>query len=141
MASDLSGMRRYGQAGGASTMGFLSLTATQLLHAFSSRSDTHSVFDLTQRPNPWLGLSVAGGFAVQGVAAFVPGLRRVLGLVRVGPGDVALSWGLAALSFALGETLKVLTPGERSNLTRSNLDPPPAPPPAGPAASVAGAYR
>jgi Ca2+-transporting ATPase len=141
MASYLSGMRRYGQAGGASTMGFLSLTATQLLHAFSSRSDTHSVFDLTQRPNPWLGLSVAGGFAVQGVAAFVPGLRRVLGLVRVGPGDVALSWGLAALSFALGETLKVLTPGERSNLTRSNLDPPPAPPPAGPAASVAGAYR
>jgi len=128
MTSYVYGLRRYGPAGGAGTMAFLTLTGAQLLHAFSSRSETHSVLEWGRPSNPWIGLSVAGGFGVQAVAAVVPWLRRLLGTVRVGAGDVALAWGLAGVSFALGETLKILTHdhGSRPRALPAPQTPPPA---------------
>jgi Ca2+-transporting ATPase len=122
MASYGYGVRRYGQSGGASTMGFLTLTGGQLLHALSSRSDTHTAFDTAQPPNPWVGLSVAGGFAVQALAAFVPPLRRLLGITPVRLGDVGVSLGLATAAFVTGESLKLLT--LRSLQSRSTPNPP-----------------
>jgi Ca2+-transporting ATPase len=98
-------MRRYGAVGGASTMAFMALTSTQLLHAFSSRSD-YSVIERTLPGKP--GVSVAGGFAVQGLAALVPGLRQLLGLMPVSAADIAVSWGLAGVSFAVGEAIQML---------------------------------
>ena len=129
MISHLYGLRRYGHPGAGSTMAFLALTGAQLLHTFSSRSDTHSVIEGGQPPNPWIGLSVAGGFAAQGLAAVVPGLRRLLGIVPVGVGDVAVSWGLAAVSFAIGEALKVVTHGLGSRPRGLSSDPARALPP------------
>jgi Ca2+-transporting ATPase len=110
MTSYAYGLRRYGPEGGAGTMAFLTLTGAQLLHAFSSRSESHSVLDWRRPPNPWIGLSVATGFGIQLLAAVVPGLRRLLGTAPVSAGDAALSWGFAGISFVLGETIKVATP-------------------------------
>jgi Ca2+-transporting ATPase len=123
MASYGYGVRRYGQSGGAGTMGFLTLTGGQLLHALSSRSDTHTAFDTAQPPNPWVGLSVAGGFAVQALAAFVPTLRRWLGITPVSLGDVGVSLGLATAAFVTGESLKLLTLRSLQS-ARSAPDPP-----------------
>jgi Ca2+-transporting ATPase len=128
MASYGYGVRRYGQSGGAGTMGFLTLTGGQLLHALSSRSDTHTAFDTAQPPNPWVGLSVAGGFAVQALAAFVPTLRRWLGITPVSLGDVGVSLGLATAAFVTGESLKLLTLRSLQS-ARSVPDPPVRTPP------------
>jgi Ca2+-transporting ATPase len=111
MTSYLYGLRRYGDSAAAGTMAFLTLTGAQLFHTFSARSETHSVLERGRPPNPWIGLSVAGGFGVQTLAGMIPGLRRLLGIVRVSAGDVVLSWGLAALSFVAGEILKFLAHG------------------------------
>jgi Ca2+-transporting ATPase len=127
MTSYLIGRRRYGQPRGA-TMAFLTLTGAQLLHAFSSRSDTHSILDSGGRANPWIGLSVAGGFLAQGLAAVIPGLRRLLGIVPVSAGDVALSWGLSAVSFAASEMVKILMLGRHSR-PRALVPGPPLPDP------------
>jgi Ca2+-transporting ATPase len=113
MTGYLVGLRRQGRPGEAGTMAFLTLTGAQLLHAFSARSEAHSLLERGRPRNPWIGLAVAGGFGVQALAGVLPPLRRALGTVRVGVGDVALSWGLAALSFVVGEGLKLLAPGTR----------------------------
>jgi Ca2+-transporting ATPase len=107
ISSYLYGLRRYGTPAAAGTLAFTALTSAQLLHAFSSRSD-YSLVQRTPPSNPWIGVSVAGGFAVQGLSAVVPVLRRLLGLTRVGVVDLAASWGLAAASFGAGEAIKLL---------------------------------
>jgi Ca2+-transporting ATPase len=76
------GLARYGRGARANTLAFVGLTLGQLLHALSCRSPTHTLFDATPRPpNPWLTAALGGSVALQGLAMFLPGLRRLLGLV------------------------------------------------------------
>jgi Ca2+-transporting ATPase len=75
------GVARYGMSAQANTLAFTSLTAGQLLHALSCRSHTHRLWDTPALPtNAWLTLALSGSFALQLLALFVPGLRRLLGL-------------------------------------------------------------
>jgi P-type Ca2+ transporter type 2C len=65
----------------ANTLAFTSLTAGQLLHALSCRSQTHRLFDTPALPrNSWLTMALGGSFALQLLAMLVPGLRSLLGL-------------------------------------------------------------
>jgi Ca2+-transporting ATPase len=114
MGSYLYGLGRYGPTG-AGTMAFLTLTSAQLLHVFRSHADTHALYKRGRTTNPWIGLSVVGGFLVQGLAGAVPPLRRLLGTTPVTVGDAVLSWGLAALSFVARETVRLLTPASRAH--------------------------
>ncbi|MBN1103824.1 MAG: cation transporting ATPase C-terminal domain-containing protein, partial [Deltaproteobacteria bacterium] len=86
---------------------FHSLTVGQLLHALSCRSETHRVFQGNGLPaNPYLAIAVGGSLALQGLAAFVPGLRAFLGLTPLGLADVAVIGGSALLSLFANEATK-----------------------------------
>ncbi|HKP60595.1 MAG TPA: HAD-IC family P-type ATPase [Polyangiales bacterium] len=93
-----------GRGGGpahAGSVGFTALTLAQLLHAWSTRSETHTIFDRTQlNQNKWLPIAVGGTMALQVVANLIPGLRRLLGTVPLSPVD----WGVA-LTAAIGPFL------------------------------------
>jgi Ca2+-transporting ATPase len=113
MGSFLYGLGRYGPTG-AGTMAFLTLTSAQLLHVFRSHADTGALYERSRITNPWIGLSAGGGFLTQGLAGVVPPLRRLLGTTPVTVADAVLSWALAALSFAAGETVRLLAPPSRA---------------------------
>jgi P-type Ca2+ transporter type 2C len=105
------GLWRYGQGGQASTLAFMSLTSGQLLHALTSRSETHRVWarDLGQAPlppNPYLNVALLGSFAAQGLTLFVPGLRSLLGLAPIDLLDRLVISGSALLPFVVNEQTK-----------------------------------
>jgi P-type Ca2+ transporter type 2C len=106
--------RRSGPGAHAGTVGFTALTLGQLLHAWSTRSETHTIFDKTRlAQNKWLPLAVGGTMLIQVLANLVPGIRRLLGTVPLTPID----W-IVALTAAIGPFLI-------NELTKLALRPPP----------------
>jgi len=101
------GLLRGGAGPHASALAFLSLTTSQLLHAVTSRSETHSVFGPTSLPpNPYLTLALGSSFAVQTLTLLVPGLRTLLGITPIGLTDGLVVAGSALLPFAVNEVTK-----------------------------------
>jgi Ca2+-transporting ATPase len=74
------GISRYGMSIQARSVSFVALSAAQLLHAFSTRSEKSHIFDsLPVAPNPYLPASVIGGIALTVLMQMVPATRRWLG--------------------------------------------------------------
>jgi Ca2+-transporting ATPase len=95
-------LRRYGVGPKPSTVGFMTITIAQLLHALSCRSEYRTIFDRDLGPmNLPLKIGVGGSLALQLGAAAVPGLRSLLGLGRLGLVD----W----LAIVLGAGAPLLT--------------------------------
>jgi Ca2+-transporting ATPase len=91
------GISRYGQSPRARALSFVTLTAAQLLHAFSTRSERHNIFDShVSPPNPYVPLSVGGGIALTLLVQLVPATRRLFGS-RPLP---AIDWLIAGLGAA-----------------------------------------
>jgi Ca2+-transporting ATPase len=91
------GIKRYGLSPHARGLTFITLTATQLLHAFSTRSERHHIFDSHESPpNPYIPLSVGGGIALTLLIQLVPATRRLFGS-RPLP---AFDWLIAAIAAA-----------------------------------------
>jgi Ca2+-transporting ATPase len=109
------GLLRYGAGPQASTLAFTSLTASQLLHAVTSRSETHSVFDATPLPsNPYLSAALIGSFGLQALALVVPGLRGILGLTPLSVLDGVVISSSAVLPFLANEAAKKLRTAQPS---------------------------
>jgi Ca2+-transporting ATPase len=94
------GVKRYGMSSPqARTVSFVALSAAQLLHAFSTRSERQNIFDsVPVAKNPYLPLSVIGGIGLTVLTQLVPGTRSWLGSGRLMP---LLDWGVASIG-ALG---------------------------------------
>jgi Ca2+-transporting ATPase len=74
------GIRRYGLSTRARSVSFVALSAAQLLHAFSTRSEKINIFGSEKAsPNPYLPMSVVGGIALTVLMQMVPTTRRWLG--------------------------------------------------------------
>jgi Ca2+-transporting ATPase len=87
------GIRRYGLSPQARSLSFMALSSAQLLHAFSTRSERHNIFDSNRaKPNPYLPLSVGGGIALTILMQLLPATRHWLGAGRPLP---ALDWAVA----------------------------------------------
>jgi Ca2+-transporting ATPase len=99
------GLLRYGPGPQAGTLAFLSLTAGQLLHAQSCRSERR-VLGAAAPPNPYLRAALAGSFALQGAALVVPGLRRLLGLAPIGLLDGVVVAAGALVPLTINEATK-----------------------------------
>ncbi|MBS3908503.1 MAG: cation-transporting P-type ATPase [Actinobacteria bacterium] len=109
------GIARYGIGGLASTLAFMSLTTGQLLHAISSRSETHSIFDRFEadgvsplQPNRYLNGALAGSLVLQALTLLTPGLRSLLGITRMSAVDGAVVLSSALLPLAVNEGTKRL---------------------------------
>ena len=102
------GLVRYGQGPQANTLAFLSLSAGQLLHAFSCRSERVGIFSREKLPpNPLLTQAVAGSLLLTGATLFVPGLRSLMQTTPVGVLDGLVIAGTAVAPLLINETIKV----------------------------------
>ncbi len=102
------GIAKYGIGPAANVFSFQTLTTTQILHALSCRSKSHSVFQKSDRPaNHYLNVAVVGSLAMQGLTLLVPGLRGLLGLTPVSFVDIAVMGVSSTLPFIINETRKL----------------------------------
>ena len=98
---------RYGPGPRSSTLAFLTLTASQLLHALSCRSEKTNLFEPRKRPsNRYLNIALAGSFAVQLLVLVVPSLRGLLGITPISLADALVIAGGAAAPLLINETTK-----------------------------------
>ncbi len=110
LAAYLWARSQHGPGAYAGTVGFTALTLAQLLHAWSTRSETHTIFDREHLAhNRWLLPAVGGMMALQVAANVVPGLRTLLGTVPIGPRDWAVACGAAVTPFLINELVKYTT--------------------------------
>ena len=104
------GMRMYGAEGEglehAITVAFMTLAFVQVIHVFSSRSETRSAFDARVFKNGWLWGAVALCILLQLAAVYVPFLRAVLHTVPLGAKDWGVVAGCALLPLAVVEVVK-----------------------------------
>ncbi|MGE0825750.1 MAG: HAD-IC family P-type ATPase [Candidatus Binatia bacterium] len=116
------GLARYGAGPQASTLAFTSLTTGQLLHAITSRSETHSVFDSPSLPpNPYLQWALLGSFGLQGLSLLVPGLRSLLGITPISLVDGIVIGASTALPFLANEATKKARSQATSGQTEKTL--------------------
>jgi Ca2+-transporting ATPase len=102
-------LARYGAGPRANTHTFMTLTVAQLLHAFSSRSEHHSLLDRERLPpNPHLRVALGVSLALQSLTVF-PGLRGLLGTTPLGLLDTLVIGAGAVLPLLINETTKKLT--------------------------------
>jgi Ca2+-transporting ATPase len=87
------GVKRYGMSPQARSVSFVALSAAQLLHAFSTRSERNNIFDSVPAPrNPYLPLSVIGGIGLTVLTQLIPGTRSWLGSGKLMP---LVDWAVA----------------------------------------------
>jgi len=87
------GIGRYGLSPQAQTVSFVSLATAQLLHAFSTRSEKHNIFDASpSAKNKYIPMAVGGGIALTVLMQVIPAARRVFGSSLMPPID----WAIAA---------------------------------------------
>ena len=101
------GLLRYGMGARAASIAFQGLTAGQLLHAFSCRSEKHRLFEKKGLPqNKYLNVALGGSLLMQLLTAFVPGLRSFLGLTALGIADAGVIGASALLPLLVNESTK-----------------------------------
>jgi Ca2+-transporting ATPase len=108
------GISRYGQGAQAGTLAFMSLTSAQLLHAFSCRSETISIFGKERLPsNKYLNAAIAGSFALQALTVVLPGLRGLLGTTAINLTDALIIGGSAVVPLIINEATKKPEPANQ----------------------------
>ncbi|RWB34974.1 MAG: cation-transporting P-type ATPase [Mesorhizobium sp.] len=108
MAVSLFGASRHGlDSPTTRTMTFESLVMAQLLHAITSRSESHSIFDRSPRqPNHALSLILGGSMAVQAGCLLMPFVRRLLGIAPITGTDAIITLAGGTLPFLVMEWMK-----------------------------------
>jgi Ca2+-transporting ATPase len=100
-------LSRYGVGAQSSTIGFMSLTLAQLLHALSCRSKGRCVWT-PQRlpPNRYLAIALSSSIALQLLSALVPGLRQLLHIALPNLTDIAVIGSSALVPLVINEASK-----------------------------------
>ncbi len=78
----------------AQTMLFAAMVFTQLVHAFSFRSETRSIFSAYSLKNKWLNLSFVGSLVLQMVVIYAPPFQRVFSTHPLSLSD----WGAVTIA-------------------------------------------
>ncbi|HEY9596880.1 MAG TPA: cation-transporting P-type ATPase, partial [Cyanophyceae cyanobacterium] len=118
------GLMQYGISPQASTIGFMSLTIGQLLHALSCRSNKPTLLSAHKLPpNHYLTAALGGSLALQLVVAAIPGLRDLLQLTSVTLVDIGVIGASALLPLLVNETTK-LAADSTTNATDKNVSSP-----------------
>ena len=107
LAAYVAGMARYGKGVRATSMAFQSLTLGQLLHAYSCRSETHTIAEHRLLPkNRYLSAAIGGSILTQLMTLFVPPVRRFLGLGALGPVDMTVIGATCTLPLLINDVTK-----------------------------------
>jgi Ca2+-transporting ATPase len=97
------GAIRHAPGARAGTIGLDALVLGQLLHALYCRSEGRSSFDRGAPSNRQLMLALLASAGLHGLAHLVPGLRRLLDIVSLGPLDVVTVLAGAGLPLLVNE--------------------------------------
>ncbi|MDA8125582.1 MAG: cation-translocating P-type ATPase [Deltaproteobacteria bacterium] len=82
------GMQRFpGHLEAAQTMAFVTLCTSELLRAFTARSEHHSVFSLGLFSNKWMVWATGASFLLVLMVTYVPFIRPFFDAVPLTPGD------------------------------------------------------
>jgi len=101
-------LERYpGQLAAAQTIAFATLCCSELLRAFTARSEYHSVFALGLQTNRWMLGAVGASFLLVLLAVYVPFLRPLFGTVALGAADWLLLLPFVFASPAAMELVKL----------------------------------
>lgn len=101
LLAHFAGLARHGPGPQTRSMTFLSLSLGQLVYTlFCQRSDVRHIRPDRLLENRTLDAAVLASSGLAVLPFFVPGLRRALGLGRIGPGDTALALGTAVIPAA-----------------------------------------
>jgi Ca2+-transporting ATPase len=104
------GIMRYGMGARAGTIAFQGLTLSQLVHAVSCRSETHSIFSREKLPpNNYLNMALGGSLFLQLLTMVVPGLRSLLGITPIGIIDGAVIGASAVAPLLINEATKAIS--------------------------------
>ena len=88
-------------------MAFITLCTSELLRAFTARSETHSVFSLGLMNNRWIVWAVIVSFLLVLMVVYVPFLQPVFDTVPLGLNDWLLMLPFFFISPLTMEVLKV----------------------------------
>jgi Ca2+-transporting ATPase len=109
-AAQAGAARLGGSARSSQTVAFSSLVAAQLFYAFACRSRRGSIVaGRTLPPNPLFLGALAGAFAAQAAALFVPGFRNLFG-PPLGIADFGISLAAGAAPLLVIEMLQKVQP-------------------------------
>lgn len=90
------------------TYALLTMCLSELIRAYTCRSEKSTVFELGVFTNKSLNLATVGCLALLMIVAFVPGLRNVFSLTQLNLNDWKWVFGLGVCPFIFGELTKVL---------------------------------
>jgi Ca2+-transporting ATPase len=97
----------YGRGPRSSTIGFMSLTLAQLLHAISCRSKARCLFSPHPLPaNRYLAIALSGSIMLQLLSALLPGLRQLLQIAPLSLRDAAVIGSSALVPLFINEAMK-----------------------------------
>ncbi|MEJ5227153.1 HAD-IC family P-type ATPase [Thermodesulfovibrio sp.] len=106
MTAYLYGISRYGVSPASSSIAFLSLSLSQILHAYSCKSERKSILSSDTFSNKYLNLAVGGTLLLQIALSFIPGLRNLLGLTPLKMIDYGVVSMTTLGSVLINESLK-----------------------------------
>jgi P-type Ca2+ transporter type 2C len=101
------GISRYGLSTQARSVSFVTLSAAQLLHAFSTRSEKNHIFSPEPAAsNPYLPAAVVGGIGLTVLMQMLPATRRWLGSGAMPVFDWAVATAGAIVPLIANELVK-----------------------------------
>ena len=89
------------------TMAFLTLSSTQLFHAYNVKSE-HSVFDKRSYQNKFMNFAFVLGFALQIFVIYVPGVRDLFEFEPLNLWQFATTMGLSLVMVVIMEIVKLI---------------------------------
>jgi Ca2+-transporting ATPase len=99
------GVSRYGIGAQASTIGFVTLAAGQLLHALLGRAPTEDRDRQPSRRRDWVGRATGAGLVVLLASQLIPEVGQLLGAAQLGPADLIVSAAASALGFGINQLI------------------------------------
>ena len=89
------------------TMAFLTLSSTQLFHAYNVKSE-HSVFSVKSYKNKFMNFAFIVGFLLQIVVIYTPGIRDLFEFQPLNIGQFGICIGLSLVMVVIQEIVKLV---------------------------------
>ena len=89
------------------TMAFLTLSSTQLFHAYNVKSH-HSVFSPKSYKNKFMNFAFIVGFALQIIVIYIPGIQDIFEFAPLTIGQFGICMGLSLVMVVIQEIVKLV---------------------------------
>ncbi|MBF0565425.1 MAG: cation-transporting P-type ATPase [Nitrospirae bacterium] len=106
------GLSRYGISPQSKSIAFMSLSMSQLIHAYTCRSEKQTILGGEKLPtNKYLNIAVGGSMLLQLLVMVVPPLRNLLGVTPLKGTDAVVAGASALVPLIINESTKKLFKG------------------------------